>query len=81
VLFTWVVAVTYRRRVSLGSNEARIGGLKMSDLRPSSTFYVSSVQRKESDFFNNLYKGSLPSPKRDTKQLRAARHPLATGHL
>jgi hypothetical protein len=51
---TWVVAATYKRRVSPGSGEARIGGLEMSVLKSSSAFYISSIQRKESDFFNNL---------------------------
>jgi hypothetical protein len=59
---TWVVATTYRRRVSLGSGEARTGGLEMSILKSSSALYVSSVQRKESDFFNNLYMGARVSP-------------------
>jgi hypothetical protein len=74
---TWVVATTYRRRVLPGSGEARTGGLEMSALSSLSTFYVSSVQWKESDLFNNLYKGSPHSPSGDTKRLRAARHPMS----
>jgi hypothetical protein len=74
---TWVVAKIYRRRVSPGSREARIGGLEMRTLRLSNAFCVSSVQRKESDFFSNLCKGSPHSPRRDTKRLRVARHPMS----
>jgi hypothetical protein len=76
-LTTWVVVATYRRRVSLGSDEVKTGGLVMSALSLSSVFYVSSIQWKESDFFNSLYKGSLRSPNQDMKQLRAARHPMS----
>jgi hypothetical protein len=57
-LMTRLVVVTYRRRVSPGSNEVRTGGLEMSALRLLSTFYVLSDQRKESDVFNNLYRGA-----------------------
>jgi hypothetical protein len=49
----------------------------MSALWSSNAFYFSSVQRKELDFLNKLYKGSLHSPNRDTKQLRAMRHPMS----
>jgi hypothetical protein len=74
---TWVVATTYRRRVSPGSSEVRTRGLEMSALRSSSAFYVLFVQWKESDFFNNLYWGSPRSPTWDTKWLRAMRHPMS----
>jgi hypothetical protein len=74
---TWVVVTTYRRRVSPGSNEARTGGMEMSVLRSSSALCVSFVQRKEADFFNNLYRGNPRSPSWDMKRLRAARHPMS----
>jgi hypothetical protein len=74
---TWVVAVTYRRRVAPGSGEARTRGLEMSVLRLSSAFYVSFIQRKVSNFLNNLYMGSPRSPNWDTKWLSAARHPIS----
>jgi hypothetical protein len=67
VLMAWVVAMTYRRRVSLGFDEARTGGLEMSAFRSSSAFCISSVQQMESYFFNNLYRGSPHSPNRDMK--------------
>jgi hypothetical protein len=66
---TWVVAVTYRRRVLPGSGKARISGLEMSALSSSSALCVSSVQWKELGFFNNLYMGSPCPPSRDTKRL------------
>jgi hypothetical protein len=56
---TWVVATTYRRRVSPGSSKAKTGGLEMSILRSSSALYVSFIQWEESDFFNNLYRGPM----------------------
>jgi hypothetical protein len=49
----------------------------MSALRPSSAFCTSSIQRKDLDFFNNLYRGSLRSPSWDTKWLRVVRHPIS----
>jgi hypothetical protein len=60
---TLVVAVMYRRRVSPGSREAGTGGLEMRALSSSRAFCVLSVQQKESDFFNNLQRGSPRSPK------------------
>jgi hypothetical protein len=42
--------------------EARTEGLEMIALRSSSTFCVSSIQRKELDIFNNMYRGSQCSP-------------------
>jgi hypothetical protein len=77
VLTTWVVDVTYRTRVSSGSSEARIGGLEMSALRSSSAFCISFIERKESDIFNSLYRGSQCSPSRDMKWLSAVRHPMS----
>jgi hypothetical protein len=70
-------AAMYRRRVSLGSGEARIGGLEIRSLTSSSTFCAPFVQQKQSDFFNILYKGSPRSPRQDTKWLRDARHPMS----
>jgi hypothetical protein len=55
-MMTLVVATTYRRRVSLGSGEARTKDLEMSVLRSSSAFCVPSILRKESDIFSNLYR-------------------------
>jgi hypothetical protein len=49
----------------------------MSILSLSSAFYISSVQQKELDFFNNLYRGSPSSPSRDTKRLRVVRYPMS----
>jgi hypothetical protein len=69
--------MTYRRRVSPGSGEARTGGLEMSILRSSSALCVSSIQRNESDFFYNLYRGSQRSPSQDMKWLRAVRQPMS----
>jgi hypothetical protein len=61
-LMTWVVAMTYRRRVSLGSSKTRTRCLEKSIVRSSSTHYVSSIQQKELDFFNNLYRGARVAP-------------------
>jgi hypothetical protein len=73
---TWTVVVTYRRRVSLGSGEARTRGLEMSILRSSSAFYVSSVQQKESNSFNNFYGGepAFPRSGHETVEDRMASH-------
>jgi hypothetical protein len=60
-----------------GSGGTKIGSLEKTTLRSLSGFCVSSVQQKESNIFNNLYRGSPHSPNRDTKQLRAARHPMS----
>jgi hypothetical protein len=38
-----VVAATYRMRVTLGSDEARTGGMLMSALSSSSAYCISSV--------------------------------------
>jgi hypothetical protein len=74
---TWLVAATYLKKVPLGFGEARTHGLAMSSFSSSSTFYISSIQQKEPDFFHSLYKGSPCSPNRDMKQLRATRHPMS----
>jgi hypothetical protein len=42
---------------------ARTGGLEMSALSLSSAFCISFVQRKQSDFFNTLYRGEPALPK------------------
>jgi hypothetical protein len=67
----------YRRRDSLGSGEARTDVLEMSALSSSNAFYILFVQWKESNFFNNLYRGSPHSPSGDLKRLRAVRHPMS----
>jgi hypothetical protein len=76
-LMTWVLAMIYRRRVSPGSGESRTGDLQMSALRSSSALYVSSIQQKVLDFFNNLYRESLRFPSQDMKRPRAALHPMS----
>jgi hypothetical protein len=55
-------AMTNRRRISPGSDEARTEGLEMSVWRSSSARCVLSIQWKELNFFNNLYRGSPRSP-------------------
>jgi hypothetical protein len=59
----------------LGSGEARVRGLEMSTMRSSSAFWVSSVQWKESDFFNNLYRGAaFPQLRYEMAEDREASH-------
>jgi hypothetical protein len=58
----------WRTMVSPGSGEARTGSLVMSVLSLSSVFCVSSIQRKESNFFSNLYREPVtPSFKAKTE--------------
>jgi hypothetical protein len=71
LLTTWLVTAKYRRRDTLGSGEDNTVGLVMSPLSSSSTFCVSFIQRKESDFFSSLYRGSPDSQ---------PGHKMAKGH-